>query len=71
MEFRIDCILTNLYNEVVQMRRYKESRESNKTKYYKRALKRFIWVVVYLFILYSVVMGIIWAAPKIWHWALG
>jgi hypothetical protein len=53
------------------MRRYNESRESETTKYYKRMFRRLIWLVIYAFALYVVVMCIVWAAPKIWHWALG
>jgi len=49
----------------------KQSRESKTTKYYIRALKRITTVVFWLFILFLVVMAIIWAVPKVWHWALG
>jgi preprotein translocase subunit SecG len=53
------------------MVKMKPSKESRKTKYYVRALKRISSVAVWLFILFCIVMFIIWAVPKIWHWALG
>lgn len=52
-------------------RRYKESREANKTKYYARAVKRLIRLCLWAFLLFVVVMAIIWAAPRVWNWALG
>ena len=47
------------------------SREAETTRYYARAVKRIISVAFWLFILFLLVMGIIWAVPKIWSWALG
>ena len=49
----------------------KQSSESKKTKYYVRAIKRFIRLVAWVFILFVVIMIILWAAPKVWSWALG
>lgn len=54
-----------------RFRRHEESGEAGTTKYYRRMLRRLIWLVIYAFILYVVVMAIVWAAPKVWHWALG
>ncbi len=48
----------------------KESDESKKMKYWVRAIKRFIKVIVWLFILFLIIMFITWTAPKIWYWAL-
>jgi hypothetical protein len=49
----------------------KQSKESKTTKYYVRAIKRISAVALWLFILFCLVMFIIWAVPKVWHWALG
>lgn len=49
----------------------KESAESRTTKYWARMIKRLTKLLFWLFILYLLVMGLIWAVPKIWQWALG
>lgn len=39
--------------------------------YYTRSIKRAIEIAFWLFVLFLVIMGIIYAVPKIWHLALG
>jgi hypothetical protein len=48
----------------------KESNESRTTKYYQRFIKRLIVLALLGFVLFMVIMAIIWAVPRIWHWAL-
>lgn len=47
------------------------SQEAKATRYYARAIRRFISVTFWLFVLFLLVMGIIWAVPRVWYWALG
>ena len=56
---------------MVKKIRHKESEEAKKTKYYVRAIKRLIILVVWLFIFFLVIMGIIYLAPKVWHLVFG
>ena len=49
----------------------KPTREALFTRYLVRALKRIITVAAFAFVLFLIVMLIIWAAPRVWHWALG
>lgn len=49
----------------------KESDESKKTKYFVRAIKRITKVLISLFILFLVISGIVYLAPKIWQFAIG
>ena len=51
--------------------RQKPTRESHFTKYLVRAIKRIAKVVVWLFILFLVVMGVIWVVPKVWKFVFG
>jgi hypothetical protein len=55
------------------MRRHheKSSREAKATRYYGRAIRRFVSVLFWLFILFLLAMGIVWAVPKIITWAFG
>ncbi|MCX6741988.1 MAG: hypothetical protein NTX24_02315 [Candidatus Pacearchaeota archaeon] len=47
--------------------RHKPSKEAEKTRYYARAIKRIVVLLIWLFVLFVIVMGIIWGIPKIWH----
>ncbi|MDO8563780.1 MAG: hypothetical protein Q7R87_02130 [Nanoarchaeota archaeon] len=47
------------------------SEESNKTRYFARAIKRILRVTFWLFMLFLLIMFIVWAVPKVWNWALG
>ncbi|MFH1839871.1 MAG: hypothetical protein ABH849_01860 [Nanoarchaeota archaeon] len=49
----------------------KASQESRTTKYWVRALRRIARVVFWAFILFLLIMVVVWAVPKVWHWALG
>lgn len=49
----------------------KPSNESKLTRYLVRLLKRFTRVAIHGFILFSIIMGIVWAAPRMLAWALG
>lgn len=49
----------------------KQSKESKTTKYWVRAMKRIIKVLIWLFILFVIVMGLVYIVPKIWHFVLG
>ncbi len=48
-----------------------ESQESKKTKYYVRATWRLIKLLIAIFILFLVIAGIIYLAPKILQFAVG
>ncbi len=52
-------------------RQMKPSKESLWMGYFRRLIKRVIKVVLSLFILFLIVMGIIWAIPRVMNWALG
>ncbi len=49
----------------------KPSKESLLTRYWVRLIKRVIKVVLVLFLLFLIVMGVIWAIPRVLSWALG
>ena len=40
-------------------------------EYSGRQVRRAIYLVVGLFVLFLIVMSVIWVVPKVWHWALG
>ena len=50
---------------------HKPSQEASTVRYYGRAARRLIWLIVWLFVLFLVVMGLIYIVPKIWHFVLG
>ena len=52
-------------------RNFPPSEESNKTRYFARALRRILRVTFWLFVLFLFIMFIVWAVPRVWHWALG
>ena len=49
----------------------KPSKESLLTRYWVRLIKRVTKVVISLFVLFLIVMGVIWAIPRVLSWALG
>ncbi len=49
------------------MARRKESNESRTTRYYIRMIKRITKLLIWIFVLFLIVMGIIWVVPRIWH----
>lgn len=49
----------------------RETKETSFIKYAIRTLKRVGIFLIFAFIIYVLVMIIVWAAPKIWYWALG
>jgi len=52
------------------MGKRKSSKESRAMRYYVRAVKRFTTLAFWVFIAFCIVMGIVWAVPKVWNWAL-
>jgi hypothetical protein len=40
-------------------------------EYIGRQIRRAGFVIIGLFVLFVIIMAIVWAAPRIWHWALG
>jgi len=52
------------------MKKYPESRESKFTKYLSRATWRIIGLIIPLTILFLIIIGIIYFAPKILEFAL-
>ncbi|MBS3123259.1 hypothetical protein J4437_01350 [Candidatus Woesearchaeota archaeon] len=50
---------------------HKMSRSGSFLEFVVRQTKRVAIVAVALFLLFVIVMVIIWAAPKVWNWALG
>ena len=49
----------------------KPTKEALLTRYWARLIKRAIKVVLLLFVLFLIVMGVIWAIPRVLSWALG
>ena len=49
----------------------KPSKEALRNRYLVRFIKRIIRLVSSLFVLFLVVMGIIWAIPRVLSWVLG
>ena len=47
-----------------------ESKESETNKYLVRAANRIIALIITLFVLFLVISGIIYLAPKIWVFAI-
>ncbi|MFA6460813.1 MAG: hypothetical protein WCV90_00970 [Candidatus Woesearchaeota archaeon] len=52
-------------------RHHHMSRSGSFLEFVVRQTKRVAIVALALFILFVIVMAIIWAAPKVWGWALG
>lgn len=49
----------------------KGTRETRFIKYSIRRVKRWFTLVVWLFLLFLLIMGLIWVVPKVWNWAVG
>ena len=49
----------------------KLSKEALLTRYWARLIKRVTKIVLLLFVLFLIVMGVIWAIPRVLSWALG
>jgi hypothetical protein len=47
------------------------SKLASTLEYWTRQVGRGILLVLTIAIFFIVIMGFIWLAPKIWHWALG
>jgi len=50
---------------------HRQSGEASATKYYVRATKRIIKLITWLFVLFLIVMGVMFVAPKVWHFVFG
>jgi hypothetical protein len=49
----------------------KKSQLASTLEYWTRQSGRAIGLIIVVFILFLVIVGIIWAAPKIWHLVFG
>jgi len=55
------------------MARHKDkgTRETMYVKYTTRRIKRYTILTIWIFLWFLIIMGIIWAVPKVWRLALG
>jgi hypothetical protein len=51
--------------------RFRKTKDAAYIEYITRQVKRFGILAIAVFILFVIIMAIIWAAPRVWNWALG
>jgi hypothetical protein len=52
-------------------RRNRKTKSAAYMEYSVRQIRRVAFIVIGLFLLFVVIMGIIWAVPRVWNWAMG
>jgi hypothetical protein len=53
------------------MAKHHKTKSASHLEYTGRQIRRVAFIIMGLFILFVIIMAIVWAVPKIWHWAIG